>query len=76
EGGNWSVVERYVRNQGKPREDLRQFNPHWVWQHERRDSPFYPSATLYRQPAFMQWTPVLEAVARDLRALAGAGGAW
>ncbi|MDN7494594.1 tetratricopeptide repeat protein [Burkholderia gladioli] len=51
-------------------------NPHWVWQHERRDSPLYPSATLYRQAAFMQWTPVLEAVARDLRALAGAGGAW
>lgn len=25
EGGNWSVVERHVQNQGKPREDLRQF---------------------------------------------------
>ena len=25
EGGSWEVVERYVRNQGKPREDLRQF---------------------------------------------------
>jgi len=25
EGGNWEVVERYVRNQGRPREDLRQF---------------------------------------------------
>jgi putative transposase len=25
EGGGWAVVERYVRNQGKPREDLRQF---------------------------------------------------
>ena len=25
EGGSWDVVERYVRNQGKPREDLRQF---------------------------------------------------
>jgi len=24
EGGNWDVVERYVRNQGKPREALRQ----------------------------------------------------
>jgi putative transposase len=24
EGGNWSVVERYVRNQGLPQEDLRQ----------------------------------------------------
>ena len=25
EGGGWAVVERYVRNQGKSREDLRQF---------------------------------------------------
>ena len=25
ERGEWSVVERYVRNQGKPREELRQF---------------------------------------------------
>jgi putative transposase len=25
EGGSWEVVERYVRNQGKPRESLRQF---------------------------------------------------
>ena len=25
EGVSWEVVERYVRNQGKPREDLRQF---------------------------------------------------
>ncbi|WP_257757003.1 tetratricopeptide repeat protein [Burkholderia glumae] len=49
-------------------------NPHWVWQLERRDSPLYPSATLYRQPAFMQWQPVLDAVARDLRALAATGG--
>ncbi len=24
EGGGWHVVERYVRNQGKPREELRQ----------------------------------------------------
>ncbi len=51
-------------------------NPHWVWQLERRDSPLYPSATLYRQADFMQWAPVLDAVAHDLRALAGAGGGW
>lgn len=46
-------------------------NPHWVWLLERRDSPWYPSATLYRQPQFGQWEPALEAVARDLDALAG-----
>jgi Flp pilus assembly protein TadD len=45
-------------------------NPHWVWLLERSDSPWYPSATRYRQPRFGEWTPVLEAVAGDLRALA------
>jgi ADP-heptose:LPS heptosyltransferase len=45
-------------------------NPHWVWLLDRRDSPWYPSATLYRQPRFGQWEPALEAVARDLKALA------
>lgn len=45
-------------------------NPHWVWLLDRHDSPWYPSATLYRQPQFGQWEPALEAVARDLSALA------
>lgn len=45
-------------------------NPHWVWLLERNHSPWYPSATLYRQPRFGEWEPVLEAAARDLRALA------
>ncbi|HYS67488.1 MAG TPA: tetratricopeptide repeat protein [Paraburkholderia sp.] len=45
-------------------------NPHWVWLLDRRDSPWYPGATLYRQPQFGQWEPVLETVARDLSALA------
>ena len=45
-------------------------NPHWVWLLDRPDSPWYPSAMLYRQPQFSQWDPALEAVARDLSALA------
>lgn len=45
-------------------------NPHWTWLLERRDSPWYPSATLYRQRQFDDWTPVLEEVTRDLIALA------
>jgi tetratricopeptide (TPR) repeat protein len=49
-------------------------NPHWVWLLDRTDSPWYPSATLYRQPQFGQWEPVLEAVARDLTSLAGKHG--
>ncbi len=45
-------------------------NPHWVWLLDRRDSPWYPGATLYRQPRFGEWEPALAAVARDLKALA------
>jgi Flp pilus assembly protein TadD len=54
---------------GRPAWVLLDVNPHWPWRLERRDSPAYPSVTLYRQPAFTQWTPVLDAVARDLHAL-------
>ncbi|WP_114808984.1 tetratricopeptide repeat protein [Paraburkholderia kururiensis] len=41
--------------------------PHWVWMLERSDSPWYPSITLYRQPAYRDWAPVMERVAADLR---------
>ena len=46
-------------------------NPHWTWLLERRDNPWYPTATLYRQRQFADWDPVLEEVARDLGTLAG-----
>ncbi|RQR38589.1 tetratricopeptide repeat protein [Burkholderia sp. Bp9142] len=45
-------------------------NPHWPWLLERTDSPWYPTATLYRQPTFGAWAPVMEALGRDLRGLA------
>jgi tetratricopeptide (TPR) repeat protein len=45
-------------------------NPHWTWLLERRDNPWYPSATLYRQRQFGDWTPVLDEVMRNLDALA------
>lgn len=46
-------------------------NPHWVWELERRDSPWYPHTTLYRQKRFRQWGPVLDDVSADLAKLAG-----
>ncbi|ACC69261.1 hypothetical protein PPMP20_08135 [Paraburkholderia phymatum] len=45
-------------------------NPHWVWLLDRADSPWYPSATLYRQAQFAQWEPVFDKLTRDLAALA------
>jgi hypothetical protein len=45
-------------------------NPHWVWGLDRTDSPWYPTATLYRQSRFADWSGPLKAVARDLRTAA------
>jgi len=42
------------------------FAPDWRWQLERSDSPWYPTARLYRQPALGDWTPVLSRIAHDL----------
>ncbi len=45
-------------------------NPYWTWMTQRSDSPWYPTATLYRQHRFAQWQPVMDDVVRDLRELA------
>lgn len=34
----------------------------WRWMSERADSPWYPRATLYRQPRQGDWRPVVDAV--------------
>ncbi|MBL8689948.1 MAG: hypothetical protein JNL04_12650 [Rhodospirillaceae bacterium] len=44
--------------------------PDWRWMVGRDDSPWYPSARLYRQATRGAWGPAIERVARDLRALA------
>jgi hypothetical protein len=38
----------------------------WRWMRARRDSPWYPSMRLYRQPAPRDWGPVLRDIADDL----------
>ncbi|EIF32495.1 hypothetical protein BCh11DRAFT_00223 [Burkholderia sp. Ch1-1] len=39
----------------------------WRWMTERDDSPWYPSARLFRQRELGRWDPVLEEVAQALR---------
>lgn len=41
----------------------------WRWLRDRRDSPWYPSARLYRQAVANDWSAVLDEVRADLRRL-------
>jgi len=41
----------------------------WRWMHDRADSPWYPSARLFRQSEIGDWDGVIAAVARELAAL-------
>ncbi len=47
-----------------------QFAADFRWLQQRSDSPWYPTATLFRQPARGDWGPVIAAVAAALRDLA------
>lgn len=51
---------------GKPVWILLPFIADWRWQHQREDSPWYPSARLFRQAEFGQWESVIARVAREL----------
>jgi len=52
---------------GKPVWLLDRFDPDWRWLTGRRDSPWYPSLTIYRQPKSGDWVVVVEMVVGDLR---------
>jgi tetratricopeptide (TPR) repeat protein len=39
----------------------------WYWHDSREDSPWYPSARLFRQPAIGDWASVVDRVTRELK---------
>lgn len=43
--------------------------PEWRWLDKRTDSPWYPTARLFRQPALGDWRPVAAAIAEALKVL-------
>ena len=46
----------------------------WRWMHDRADSPWYPSARLFRQSQIGDWDDVIAAVAQELAEFAKAKG--
>lgn len=52
---------------GRPLWLLLPFNPDWRWLLEREDSPWYPSARLFRQSLRGEWNSVLARVQDALR---------
>jgi tetratricopeptide (TPR) repeat protein len=62
-------VAHLVGALGRPLSVLLPSCPDWRWLLDRDDSPWYPTATLYRQPAPGEWGPPM------VRAIAEAGTA-
>ena len=57
---------------GKPTWILLPFNPDWRWMLDREDSPWYPTARLFRQPAIGDWASVIIRVRDELARQFGA----
>jgi Flp pilus assembly protein TadD len=55
---------------GKPVWILLNNSPDWRWLLEREDSPWYPTARLFRQATFGNWQDVVTRVEEELRELA------
>jgi tetratricopeptide (TPR) repeat protein len=58
---------------GKPFWLLNRYNTCWRWLLHRADSPWYPTARLFRQDAARAWDPVIARVAAALSDFVGAG---
>ena len=52
---------------GKPTWVLSRFDACWRWLGDRRDSPWYPTVTHYRQKKFNDWAGLMPEVAEDLK---------
>jgi len=55
---------------GRPVWILLQFVPDWRWLLDRGDSPWYPTARLFRQAELGDWSGVIEKVSAELRVAA------
>jgi hypothetical protein len=56
---------------GRPAWIMLPYAPDWRWLMQRRDSVYYPSLTLLRQPGPKDWAPLIQLVADELRQFIG-----
>jgi len=61
-----TAVAHLAGAMGKPLTLLLPYAADFRWLRERTDSPWYPSARLYRQPKFGDWDSVIDAVSQEL----------
>src|SRR6202035_1305996 len=61
-----TAVAHLARAMGKPLLLLLPFGADFRWLRERDDSPWYPTARLFRQPAFGEWESVIEVLRHEL----------
>ena len=59
---------------GKPVWILLTHTPDWRWLLNRENSPWYPTARLFRQPAAGDWSGVIAGVAAELEGVAPRNG--
>jgi tetratricopeptide (TPR) repeat protein len=62
-----SAVAHLAGTMGKELFLLLPFGADFRWLRERRDSPWYPTAKLFRQPKFGDWQSAIEVVSQELR---------
>jgi hypothetical protein len=55
---------------GKPLWLMLSRHSHWCWLWDRDDSPWYPTARLFRQASAGDWAPVVERIGSELARLA------
>ena len=63
-------VAHLAAGMGKPTWIFHRVDGDWRWMLNRSDSPWYPSAKIFRQEQFEKWSPTVNKVADELQQLA------